>query len=136
MNNKDTDQTVIMCRLVCTFVVRTQQSLIFSRRDPYHIRASYIWASLRENLSSGFLTKRFSNQSAQLQRLARKLNLLVASSDAILSNKPITNALIGLHGCAGWSAPLSFANPRQVCSRHSLYNILISGSLTYTVKPV
>ena len=31
------------------------------------------WASPRENLSSGCLTKRVSNQSPQLQRLARKL---------------------------------------------------------------
>ena len=32
-----------------------------------------IWAVSRENLSSGFQTKRVSNQSPQLQRLARKL---------------------------------------------------------------
>ena len=32
-----------------------------------------IWASSRENLSSGFPTKRVSNQSPQLLRLARKL---------------------------------------------------------------
>ena len=32
-----------------------------------------IRASSRENLSSGFPTKRVSNQSPQLQRLARKL---------------------------------------------------------------
>ena len=32
-----------------------------------------IWASSRENLSSGFPTKRVSNQSPQLQRLPRKL---------------------------------------------------------------
>ena len=31
------------------------------------------WASTRQNLSSGFNTKRDSNQSPQLQRLARKL---------------------------------------------------------------
>ena len=31
------------------------------------------WASSRENLSSGFPTKRGSNQSPQLQRLARKM---------------------------------------------------------------
>ena len=31
------------------------------------------WASRRENLSSGFLSKRVTNQSAQLQRLARQL---------------------------------------------------------------
>ena len=34
-----------------------------------------IWAATRENLASGFLTKRASNQPAQLQRLARKLKL-------------------------------------------------------------
>ena len=33
----------------------------------------YNWASSPENLSSGFLTKRVSNQSPQLQRLAIKL---------------------------------------------------------------
>ena len=31
------------------------------------------WASPRENLSSGFPPKRVSNQSPQLQRLAKKL---------------------------------------------------------------
>ena len=33
----------------------------------------FIWASARENLYSGFLTKRDYSQSPQLQRLARKL---------------------------------------------------------------
>ena len=32
-----------------------------------------------------------------------------ASLDMILSNKPITKALIRLRGCAGWSAILLFA---------------------------
>ena len=36
-----------------------------------------IWASSRENLSSGFPTKRVSNQSPQLQRLASKLKFLL-----------------------------------------------------------
>ena len=31
----------------------------------------------------------------------------------ILSNKRITKALISLGGCAGWSAPLLFVNPRR-----------------------
>ena len=35
-----------------------------------------IWASSRENLSSGFPTKQVSNQSPQLQRLARQLKFL------------------------------------------------------------
>ena len=38
-----------------------------------HYPPSCIWASSQENLSLGFLTKRVSNQSLQLQRLARKL---------------------------------------------------------------
>ena len=36
-------------------------------------KCGIIWASSRENLSSGFPTERISNQSPQLQRLARKL---------------------------------------------------------------
>ena len=39
----------------------------------YRRHAYAIWASLRENLSAGFPTKQDSNQSNQLQRLARKL---------------------------------------------------------------
>ena len=35
----------------------------------------YIWATTRQNLSSGFQKKRDSNQSTQLQRLARKLKM-------------------------------------------------------------
>ena len=74
----------------------------------------------------GFSTKWDSNQPAQLQRLARKLNFVVARLDMILSNKWITKALIRLHGCAGWSAPLLFANPRrQVFTGRGPYDIKI-----------
>ena len=38
-------------------------------------------------------------------------NWLVVSLDMILSNKRITESLIRLRGCAGWSAPLLFATP-------------------------
>ena len=42
---------------------------------------------------------------------------LAASFDMVLSKKRITKALIRLRGCAGWSAPLLFANSqRQVFS--------------------
>ena len=34
------------------------------------------------------------------------------SLDMLLSNKRITKVLIRLRGCAGWFAPLFFANPR------------------------
>ena len=53
--------------------------------------------------------------------------LLVASLDMILSNKQITKALIRLHGCAGWSAPVLFANPRrQVFSHRGSYVVKLS----------
>ena len=43
--------------------------------------------------------------------------LLEASLDMILSKKQTTKALVSLHGCAGWSAPLLFANPEDRLSR-------------------
>ena len=83
---------------------------------------SSIWALSLQTLSSGFLTKQDLNQSPQLQRLARKV-LLVARGYMVLSNMQITKALISLSGCAGWSAPLLFANlRRQVFSRKGPYN--------------
>ena len=64
-----------------------------------------------QTLSSRFPTKRDSNQSPQLQRLAkRNEKSLVASLDMILFIKRITKALIRLCGCAGWSVPLLFSN--------------------------
>ena len=52
--------------------------------------------------------KRVSNQSPQLQRLARKP---VLSLHIMLSETRITKALISLRGCAGWPAPMLFAPP-------------------------
>ena len=43
------------------------------------IFANISWASTRQNMSSGFPTKRDSNQSAHLQRLPRRSKLRVAS---------------------------------------------------------
>ena len=61
-----------------------------------------------------FPTKQDSNQSPQLQRLVKKIEIsLEASLDMILSNKRITKALIRLCVCAGWSAPLLFVNHRR-----------------------
>ena len=48
----------------------------------------------------------------------------------ILHGKRITEALISLRGCAGWSAPVLFANPRrQVFSRQGpiIYDLLQAG---------
>ena len=62
----------------------------------------------------GFPTERDENKSSHLHRLARKLKILpVASLDMILSKKGIKKVLISLLRCAGWSAPLLFANPKD-----------------------
>ena len=84
-----------------------------------HLIEWIIWAPSRENLSSGVPTKRVSNQSPQLQKLARKNEiLLVASLDMVLSKTQITKALIRLRGCAGWSVPVLFVNPRRQVFSH------------------
>ena len=79
--------------------------------------------SLRENLSSGFPSERVLNWSPQLQRLSKKIEILpVARLNMLLYKKRITKALIRLRGCAGWSAPMLFANPGSwVFSRQGPY---------------
>ena len=57
------------------------------------------WATTRQNLSPGIEI------------------LFVVCLDIILSNKRIRKTLIRLHGCAGWSVPLLFANPEDRFSR-------------------
>ena len=58
------------------------------------------------NPSSGFLTKRDSNQSPQLQRLASKLKICLYLVIQVLSNKRLTKALVRLRMCTGWPVPL------------------------------
>ena len=74
-----------------------------------------IWATTRENRSSGFLTKQDYSQPTQLQRLARIVKF-VASIDMIFSIKGITKVLISLCACEGWSAPLFVANSQRQVS--------------------
>ena len=45
--------------------------------------------------------------------------VLVGSLDMKHSDKRITKALIRLRRCAGWSAPLLFANPEDLDMIHS-----------------
>ena len=47
----------------------------------------------------------------------------------VLCKKRITKVLIRLRGCAGWSAPVLFPNPRRhVFSHRGPYNILCQGN--------
>ena len=75
-------------------------------------------ATTRENLSSGFPTKRVSNQSLRLNRLDRKLIFFSheASLGMILLKKQTTKLLLRLCGCAGWSGPLLLQITWQVFS--------------------
>ena len=73
-DSKDSDQTELIPRpirvfLVCTLLVILKITIL----KLVLLNWLIIWASSRGNLSSGLLTKRVSNQSPQLQRLARKL---------------------------------------------------------------
>ena len=53
----------------------------------------------------------------------------------ILSKKRITKALIRLRGCAGWSAPVLFANPRrQVFSRRGPILTSVFGAETVFIS--
>ena len=56
-----------------------------------------------------FPTRPDTNRPAQPQKLASLEILAIESRDIILSKQRTTKALIRLHGCAGWSAPLLFA---------------------------
>ena len=49
----------------------------------------------------------------------------VVNSDMVLSKQRITEVLTRLRGCAGWSVPLSFANPQiQVFFRQARANLV------------
>ena len=56
--------------------------------------------------------------------------VIVASLEMMLSKKRITKALISLRGCAGWSAPLMFADPEDRFSRAD------DKSCTITMLPI
>ena len=61
----------------------------------------------------GVSTKSVSNQSPQLKRLAWKLKFHLQQVYIWHFPKRKKKALIRLRGCAGWSAPVLFTNPRR-----------------------
>ena len=73
--------------------------------DLRHCNNMYIWATSRENLSSGLRPGK--TWTSLLSQGLETLN--IANIDTILSKLWPTKALIRLRGCAGWSAPLLFA---------------------------
>ena len=65
------------------------------------VRSLEIWTSARQNLSSGLPTKRDSNRSPQLQRLARKMKFCLLQVFVLYFPKGKTKALTSLCGCTG-----------------------------------
>ena len=61
----------------------------------------------------GVSTKSVSNQSPQLKRLAWKLKFHLQQVYIWYFPKSKKKALTRLRGCAGWSAPVLFTNPRR-----------------------
>ena len=59
------------------------------------------WASTRQNLSFGFLTKRVSNQPGQLERLAKKIGIF-ARSKSRCDTLQYANNKCADHGSACW----------------------------------
>ena len=57
-----------------------------------------------------------------------KSDVIKSFDCTILSKKRITKALIRQCGCAGWSVPVLFANPRRQIFLASSPNIMASGS--------
>ena len=81
--------------------------------DTLPVNMLSIWVSTGGNPSSGFPKKGDSNQSAQLQRLARKLKFGCRNFKCDTFQKANKKALNSLHECADWSAPLLFAYSRR-----------------------
>ena len=75
----------------------------------------------KQNMSSGFQKSEIQTSLLSYRDLLKIEILFVAILDIILSIKRKTKALIRLRVCAGWSAPLLFANTRrQAFSRPGL----------------
>ena len=86
-----------------------------------HFNGTYIWASSRENLSSGFATRVVSNRPAQPHRLARVL--AIASRGIILSKQrkqrrwsDCTDVQADLRLCCSHMAQTGFLMTWLICS--------------------
>ena len=78
-----------------------------------------VWAATRGNLSSGVFEQHRRRPAYAFAHSP------VASLHMLLSKKRTTKALIRLCGCAGWSAPVLFLNPRRhVFSRRGPFGLL------------
>ena len=91
-----------------------------------HIVQPHKWALTRQYLSLRFPIK----QDPNIETSYKFEIPLVARLAIILSNKQITKVLIRLRECAGWSAPLMFANTEDRFSwlirlRHVLLGVTI-----------
>ena len=69
-----------------------------------------IWASSRENVSSGIFDQVRFKPAFSATEASWSLDISnITSRDVVLSRQRTTKALIWLRGCASWCAPLLFA---------------------------
>ena len=122
-NYKRTNQTVHAGIMVCTFCFFFATKLFFSQ-DMSHIHVVLViftshrmWVAVRCKKTQLWGFQPGHTQTSLLSFRGNLENLLVESQDMILSNKRLTMALIRLHGCAGLSVPLLFAQPPDRFSR-------------------
>ena len=85
-------------------------------------RDTHNWLAARKPVFGVSVKSRLKPVSPATETIQKIEMLPVASLQIKFSKKRITKALIRLRGCAGWSAPVLFANPRrQVFSRRGPY---------------
>ena len=121
-----------LCVFACLQAVKNSQSrsILFSKQN--------IWAMMRQKPVLGVSDKARLKHISSATKTKRKI-LLVANLVIILSKKGITTALIIVHGCTGWSAPLLFTNTEDRFSHveaHIMFSIVsvIKCSLSYLLN--
>ena len=98
-------------------LIRLRRSLLFAyginrfSHDLAHLQVLYyIWATTRQNVSSGVSDQARHKPACAATEASYSLEFsAIESRDIILSKQRTTEALIRLRGCAGWSAPLLFS---------------------------
>ena len=117
------------CNTVSTFSVHVHGIQLQISFDI--IGETVIWATSRENLSSGFATRVDSNWPAQPQRLEISD---IETRGIILSRQWTTKVLIRLRRCAVWPASLLFAYCINMFSHDVAHIYPIIEQLSYELR--
>ena len=129
-----------LCVFACLQAVKktVDHDLEFSQSRSILFSKQNIWAMMRLKPVLGVSDKARLKHISSATKTKRKI-LLEANLVIILSKKGITTALIIVHGCTGWSAPLLFTNTEDRFSHveaHIMFSIVsvIKCSLSYLLN--